>query len=86
VLITYLWIFINKEIGFSKLCAPKSHGVLLILKLQNAIDIFSKGCVAVFYWVWRPKADERVSHPPWRALSFLHPEEEMQVLIDPPQG
>jgi hypothetical protein len=26
-------------------------------------------------WVWRPKAVEWVSHPPWRAISFLHPEE-----------
>jgi hypothetical protein len=23
-------------------------------------------------WVWRPKADEWVSHPPWKALAFLH--------------
>jgi hypothetical protein len=29
----------------------------------------------IYCWVWRPKADERVSHPPWRAISFLHPEE-----------
>jgi hypothetical protein len=26
-------------------------------------------------WFWRPKADEWVSHPPWRTISFLYPEE-----------
>jgi hypothetical protein len=25
--------------------------------------------------VWIPKADEWVSHPPWRVIAFLHPEE-----------
>jgi hypothetical protein len=28
-----------------------------------------------YCWVWRPKTDEWASHPPWRAISFLHSEE-----------
>jgi hypothetical protein len=31
------------------------------------------------------KADE-YPIPPWRALAFLHPKEEIQGLIDLPQG
>jgi hypothetical protein len=36
-------------------------------------------------WVWRPKADEE-AHPPWRAISFLHPEELEACILAPREG